>query len=230
MRKQGWTARPASGLGDEELTRQADLSRLLSLAEQVSAGSSVADFLRELEERFSSETQGRGVELLTYHRAKGLEWEAVFLPRLEEKELPYGKAMRGDRLAEERRLVTSLSARTDADDHVDSSAKPSGLTGSASSGRRGRKRRARVDPGVRGATPLASERAKADEVPRCRLPRLEPHEIARPSADARAASAIAGSAAKRKRTRKTAEALRRRGTSKRSVANPSWKNAHDSAR
>ena len=30
----------------------------------------------------------RGVHLLTYHRAKGLEFEAVFLPRLDEKELP----------------------------------------------------------------------------------------------------------------------------------------------
>ena len=104
VRKQGWVARPASGLGEEELTRQADLGRLLTLAEQLPAGSAVADFLRDLEERFGAETRGRGVHLLTYHRAKGLEWEAVFLPRLEEKELPYGKASRGDRLAEERRL------------------------------------------------------------------------------------------------------------------------------
>ena len=104
VRKQGWVARPPGGLGDEELTRQADLSRLLALAEQLGPEATVADFLRDLEERFGAETEGRGVHLLTYHRAKGLEWDAVFLPRLEEKELPYSKAADGDRLAEERRL------------------------------------------------------------------------------------------------------------------------------
>ncbi len=104
MRRQGWVANPPAGLGEEELTRQADLGRLLALAEQLSAGSSVGDFLRDLEQRFGAESQGRGVHLLTYHRAKGLEWEAVFLPRLEEKELPYGKARSPERLAEERRL------------------------------------------------------------------------------------------------------------------------------
>jgi DNA helicase II / ATP-dependent DNA helicase PcrA len=104
VRRQGWIANPSSGLGDEELTRQADLSRLLSLVEQLPAGASVADFVRDLETRFGAESQARGVHLLTYHRAKGLEWEAVFLPRLEEKELPYGKARSGERLAEERRL------------------------------------------------------------------------------------------------------------------------------
>ncbi len=104
VRRQGWVANPAAGLGEEELTRQADLGRLLALAEQLPAGSSVADFLRDLDARFGAESQGRGVHLLTYHRAKGLEWEAVFLPRLEEKELPYGKARTAERLAEERRL------------------------------------------------------------------------------------------------------------------------------
>ncbi len=104
VRQQGWVASPPSGLGEEELTRQADLGRLLALAEQLPAGASVGDFLRDLETRFGAESQGKGVHLLTYHRAKGLEWEAVFLPRLEEKELPYGKARTADRLAEERRL------------------------------------------------------------------------------------------------------------------------------
>jgi DNA helicase-2/ATP-dependent DNA helicase PcrA len=104
VRRLGWVADPPAELGEEELTRQTDLARLLALAKQLPSEATVAEFLRDLEERFGAETEGRGVHLLTYHRAKGLEWEAVFLPRLEEKELPYGKATAGERLAEERRL------------------------------------------------------------------------------------------------------------------------------
>jgi DNA helicase II / ATP-dependent DNA helicase PcrA len=102
--EQGRLEPPPAGLGEEELTRQADLGRLVALAQGLGPGATVADFLRDLEERFGAEARGRGVHLLTYHRAKGLEWEAVFLPRLEDRELPYGKALRGARLAEERRL------------------------------------------------------------------------------------------------------------------------------
>jgi DNA helicase-2/ATP-dependent DNA helicase PcrA len=45
------------------------------------------------------------VHLLTYHRAKGLEFEAVFLPRLERRELPWKLAKTDDEVAEERRLL-----------------------------------------------------------------------------------------------------------------------------
>ncbi len=41
---------------------------------------------------------------MTYHRAKGLEFDAVFLPRLEEKELPTKLARTDAEIAEERRL------------------------------------------------------------------------------------------------------------------------------
>jgi DNA helicase-2/ATP-dependent DNA helicase PcrA len=44
------------------------------------------------------------VHLLTLHRAKGLEFEAVFLPRVEERELPWRLAKRSEEVAEERRL------------------------------------------------------------------------------------------------------------------------------
>jgi DNA helicase-2/ATP-dependent DNA helicase PcrA len=48
----------------------------------------------------------QGVHLLTLHRAKGLEFEAVFLPRVEEKELPCKAAMRvPGQVEEERRLL-----------------------------------------------------------------------------------------------------------------------------
>ncbi|MGH3057441.1 MAG: ATP-dependent helicase [Gaiellaceae bacterium] len=167
VRKQGWIARPAAGLGDEEQTRQADLSRLLALVEQLPSGSSVADFLRDLQERFGAETRGRGVHLLTYHRAKGLEWEAVFLPRLEEKELPYGKAAHGDRLAEERRLFYVGMTRAKRWLTLTWTAKPSrflaelGLTG----GERPKAPKPESTPEFEALRRWRAERAKADEVP-----------------------------------------------------------------
>jgi DNA helicase II / ATP-dependent DNA helicase PcrA len=45
------------------------------------------------------------VHFLTYHRAKGLEFDAVFLPRLEERELPSKLAKTSAAIAEERRLL-----------------------------------------------------------------------------------------------------------------------------
>jgi len=90
-------------LGEREVTRQNDLARLVRLAEEFGEGT-VAEFVAQLEERFGSNA-GRGVHLLTYHRAKGLEFDAVFLPRLEEKELPSKLSKTPAAIAEERRLL-----------------------------------------------------------------------------------------------------------------------------
>ncbi|HEY6836246.1 MAG TPA: UvrD-helicase domain-containing protein [Gaiellaceae bacterium] len=105
-REQGLVEPVPEGLGERELVRQADLRRLCKLAEELDDGSkTVEDWVGWLKARFDHGTEG-GVHLLTLHRAKGLEFEAVFIPRVEEKELPCKQALRvPGALAEERRLL-----------------------------------------------------------------------------------------------------------------------------
>ena len=103
--QQGWLVSPPEGLGEREQVRQDDLSRLVSLAEAL-APARVEQFTRELERRFGDGgDERRGVHLLTYHAAKGLEFDTVFLPRLEERELPAKQARTDAELSEERRLL-----------------------------------------------------------------------------------------------------------------------------
>ena len=92
----------------EEVTRQSDLARMRSLASEFEGahpGGGLATFLAELADRFSTARSGRGVQLLTYHRAKGLEFDAVFLPRLLDGELPFRSGRAKADPEEERRLL-----------------------------------------------------------------------------------------------------------------------------
>jgi DNA helicase-2/ATP-dependent DNA helicase PcrA len=102
---QGWLEEQPEGLGEREQIRQDDLTRLVRLSESL-APATVAAFKAELERRFGDGgADRRGVHLLTYHAAKGLEFELVFLPRLEERELPAKQAKTDEQIAEERRLL-----------------------------------------------------------------------------------------------------------------------------
>jgi ATP-dependent DNA helicase UvrD/PcrA len=104
--QQGLVEPVPDGLGERELVRQADLARLCKLAEEFDDGSqTVEQWVEWLRSRFDHGAQG-GLHLLTLHRAKGLEFDAVFLPRVEEKELPCKAALRVPaQIAEERRLL-----------------------------------------------------------------------------------------------------------------------------
>jgi DNA helicase-2/ATP-dependent DNA helicase PcrA len=100
----GLLAAPPPRLGEREVTRQTDLKLLVELARRLPPDATVADFIADLKQRFSGGS-GRGVHLLTLHRAKGLEFDAVFLPKLEAKELPWKLARGEEEITEERRLL-----------------------------------------------------------------------------------------------------------------------------
>jgi DNA helicase-2/ATP-dependent DNA helicase PcrA len=100
----GFLERPPEKLGEREQVRQQDLARLVTLASGFDGDA--ASFVADLRERFAPGGDGaHGVNLLTFHRAKGLEFEAVFLPRLQERELPSKQARTDAEIAEERRLL-----------------------------------------------------------------------------------------------------------------------------
>ncbi len=102
--ERGWVENPPDKLGEREMVRQSDLGRLVRLAEEL-ADLDGPGFVAELERRFGDGGESRrGVHLLTLHGAKGLEFEAVFVARVEEKELPVRQAKTPDAIAEERRL------------------------------------------------------------------------------------------------------------------------------
>ena len=100
----------AETAGDEASERAASFALLLNIASDlvwVNETAGAPEFLAELDRRDEAETaaHGVGVNLLTYHRAKGLEWDAVFLPAVEEGMLPIRQAKTDEQVAEERRLL-----------------------------------------------------------------------------------------------------------------------------
>jgi DNA helicase II / ATP-dependent DNA helicase PcrA len=163
--QQGMVADLPDKLGERELVRQQDLARLVQLAEQFDGRGTIADFVAELRERFGP-TAGTGVHLLTLHRAKGLEWDVVFVPRVEEKELPIRQAKTGAAIAEERRLLYVGITRARRWLHLTWSGKPSRFLDELGVAARPRLRAAEeLPPAFSVLRTWRLERAKADDVP-----------------------------------------------------------------
>ncbi len=176
---EGLQAEPEKQLGEQELVRQADLGRLVDLAERFDDGErTLTDFWADLQARFGPEAVAAGgVQLLTLHRAKGLEFEAVFLPRLEERELPIRQAKAPEEIAEERRLlyVGMTRAKTWLYLTWPEASAPSrflvelGLAaarpGRAASGERKPREALPETPAVKALRAWRLERSKADGVP-----------------------------------------------------------------
>jgi DNA helicase-2/ATP-dependent DNA helicase PcrA len=162
--QQGLLAEVPDKLGEREQTRQADLARLVRLAEEF--GGEVEEFVESLHVRFG-ESAGQGVHLLTLHRAKGLEWEAVFLPHVEEGELPI---RRGD-VEEERRLFYVGLTRAKRHLLVTWDGKPSrflgelGVRAAAAPQAKREKQALPQTPAVQALKEWRLARAREDEVP-----------------------------------------------------------------
>lgn len=99
------------GVPAGEAAHEQELEQLLELAREFAASGQSAGtqaFLEDLKERFSPSEDaaaGRGVRLMTYHDAKGLEFDVVFLPRLARGDLPYESSRLEAPIDEERRLL-----------------------------------------------------------------------------------------------------------------------------
>jgi DNA helicase-2/ATP-dependent DNA helicase PcrA len=152
-------------IGERELVRQQDLARLVALAREFDDGErTAADFVDDLHARFGP-SAGTGVHLLTLHRAKGLEWDAVFLPRLEKGELPFTLARTAAAIAEERRLFYVGITRARRFLTITWSGKPSPFLAELGVSAPAPQRREPDDPVFQALRAWRLERAKADEVP-----------------------------------------------------------------
>ncbi len=92
----------------EQRERQAALTALQQIVTELGEQHDHAGILDDLRRRGESEgsTTEDAVEIATLHGAKGLEWQAVFLPGLEQGHLPVQQALKDPLLlAEERRLL-----------------------------------------------------------------------------------------------------------------------------
>jgi len=93
-----------------------DVSDWLMVIDSVhalSAGDSLDFRRKELGKRQkSAEKSKTGVRLMTYHGAKGLEFDHVFLPFLNEHSVPHRKAQSREEMEEERRMFYVAMTRT----------------------------------------------------------------------------------------------------------------------
>jgi DNA helicase II / ATP-dependent DNA helicase PcrA len=105
LRGLGWRQDPPEG-GGAERARWESLTAILGLAEESPAGTTLGEFVRELQRRAEQQhaPSRSAVTLSTLHAAKGLEWESVYIVGLSEGTVPITFASSLEAIDEERRL------------------------------------------------------------------------------------------------------------------------------
>ncbi len=105
----GWTSTPPEARGQTR-DRWESWQALVSQAEAFAgeqAGVTLGDFVDDLDRRAAEQHApvAEGVTLATFHAAKGLEWDSVFLVGLQDGTLPITYAQSPAAIEEERRLL-----------------------------------------------------------------------------------------------------------------------------
>ncbi len=104
----GWEPDGDGSGGQDEQVRQRDLATLVAAAGELAGQDPIADaatFLAAMQERFGHADDHSGVQLMSIHAAKGLEYDAVFLPALNEGVLPHARGRQRAPVEEEKRLL-----------------------------------------------------------------------------------------------------------------------------
>ena len=105
LRSLGWT-QTAPEVRGAVRDRWESLNALMGLADEVSAETTLKEFVTELLERQAGQHEPTmsAVTLATLHGAKGLEWDTVYIAGASEGLLPIGYAKTEQAVEEERRL------------------------------------------------------------------------------------------------------------------------------
>lgn len=96
---------------DDELDEYAEIAQiLLDISSSIVGVDSLGileliEAYKKLENDGSTESDGNAVNVMTLHQSKGLEWDAVFIPRFVEGALPTSHAKTTEQIDEERRLA-----------------------------------------------------------------------------------------------------------------------------
>jgi len=152
----GYTDTAPGGTGAAR-ERWESLAALVALAEELADADPTADLaglVAELGERAAAQHAPAvdGVTIATFHAAKGLEWDAVFLVGLTDGTLPITYATTAEQVEEERRLL--YVGVTRAREHLALS-----FATARSPGGRGSRRRSRFLDGVFAADPTQAARS-----------------------------------------------------------------------
>lgn len=104
LRSGGWSSRPPEGSAGRE--KWEAMNALLSLVDEMPAGTGIKEFSEELlaRQRAQHEPTLEAVTLSAIHASKGLEWSMVHVAGLSEGLLPIAHAVDEDSVSEERRL------------------------------------------------------------------------------------------------------------------------------